>query len=167
MFIKETLKLRAGNSILLEDTELIINNAIYGLVGINGSGKTTLLNYIQNKYNSVYIKQILNNSNESIENIVISVNTKLIDLMTKVKEAYESGYDNKISDAEKSLSDEYDIDKEKAVIRRLLKGLGFNDFQISINSLSGGQQMKINLAGALYMMSEHKCNKRNRVYNGY
>ena len=155
MFAKEIITLRAGNLTLLDNTELCINSgSVCGLVGCNGSGKTTLLNYIANKYNSVYIKQILENTTKSIEESVISSNEKLCELMKKLDEAYDLGDDDKITDAEKNLYDEYDVDKERAMVRRLLRGLGFTNFSTPINSLSGGQQMKINLARALYMMAD-------------
>jgi ATP-binding cassette subfamily F protein 3 len=157
MLIREiSFRLQVGTKILLNTTELAINtHSKYGLVGANGSGKTSLINYVSNNYSAVYVGQILENNDTSLLETVLSGNKRLLELRTCLKHAYSADDDDLITEALQKLTDEYDIDREMALVKKILKGLGFGDFEMNIKLLSGGQQVKINLAKALYMMSDN------------
>ena len=119
---------------LLEDINFQLNKKEkIGLIGRNGSGKSTLLNLI------------LNRLEPDDGKIIISKNYKIGLLEQKIEFSHETVLDEIIS----VLPDERSYESWKG--EKILFGLGFTIEEILLNpkNLSGGNQVKVNLAKLL------------------
>jgi ATP-binding cassette subfamily F protein 1 len=162
-----------GSKELLTDTKCVI--AIghkYGLVGLNGTGKTSLLKFLNEhsnitKYKHLLVSQegITGDKNKTVFDTILESNMELLILHRKFKNLLVEL--NNINDTDES-NPTYDLvfkeytktnekltelewEKEESLIRRILSGLGFKDrMDEPIKNFSGGWQMRVALAAALY-----------------
>lgn len=167
--IVDNFNLTIGKTTIVKDTSIkIVDGRRYGLMGRNGAGKTTLLRAIADKsvIRSSPLIDIFSVDQEldvdmsmSVFDIVFSANKERIALMRRRDEIeilFEKDDNNDLMDEYERVCDDIEAlggDKEKAVITRLLLGLGFStiDQNKSLKSFSGGWQMRASLARALYM----------------
>jgi len=164
------INLQNGGKELLKDTTVTITNGRkYGIIGKNGTGKTTLLNFICLRKNPELLKikdiymvnQEMPSSDKTIYDVVMESNIEINELI-KIKNDLETQLNNdeidddvyeelndKLIDIDKKLY-ELDYDKQESIIKKILHGLGMNDFTSKVNQYSGGWRMRIALACALY-----------------
>ncbi len=167
-----------GVELILKDISFSANYGDrIGLIGKNGAGKTTLFNILSGElsYDSGnvfyaknselgYLKQQseLHSDSTMLEHCykvfedVIQLENQIRDMEHKI-----SKIANEHLDVPKSLLDEYhkmteDFEKQngyaiKSHVKGVLNGLGFkeSDFNRQINSLSGGQRARLNIARLL------------------
>ena len=164
---------------VIEDISFTINdNERIGLIGLNGAGKTTLFNILTGELEHdsgdiiipknkrvAYLKQ--NTKIESdktiyeemltmFEHIIgMENNIRQLELeISKFTEHDEDGVLEELMNQYTNLNEKFieaDGYSYKSLIRGVLKGLGFNDedFDKSINVLSGGQKTRVMLAKLL------------------
>jgi ATP-binding cassette subfamily F protein 3 len=148
MLIFRDLKLSFGQKTLFENVELqLYKNQIVGLVGQNGAGKTSLFKLILNQLipdagdvilnkdiKIGYVEQELINQEQNIVEYILSSHPLIINHDIDIPEYYTL-----IPKAEK-----------------LLINLGFSmgELRQNLSSFSGGWQMRINLAKALFKPSD-------------
>ncbi len=168
-----------GIDVILKDVTFNVNDGEkIGLIGANGAGKSTLFKiltsqleydsgelFIDKSKNLGYLSQSLSlESNNTIYDELLSIFKTLVDmelrlhdLELKMNEPYDASkedYHNKIIRDYTTLTELYDNRggyTYKAEISRVLRGLGFteNDFNKSINILSGGQKTRVALCKLL------------------
>ena len=164
------VNLQAGGKELLKDTNVTITNGKkYGIIGKNGTGKTTLLNYINSRKNPELLKlkdiymvnQEIPSSEKTIYEVVLDSNIEINELLKKklfldkelenedIDEEKLDELNNQIMEVEKNLL-ELEYDKQESTIKKILCGLGFDNFDSKVNQYSGGWRMRIALACALY-----------------
>lgn len=143
-----------------------------GLIGANGSGKTTLFNILTNEISkdggdifkptnvSVgYLKQQLSiDSEKTIYEHCVEVFSGVLALEKKLRELEKKMADPSLLEDLDSIMKEYTITNDKfeknsgysykSEINGALKGLGFeeDDFDKKVNTLSGGQKARVELA---------------------
>jgi ATP-binding cassette subfamily F protein 1 len=153
---------------LFEDSSLTLSyGQRYGLIGKNGYGKSSLLKQFKNicnedKIRILYVEQELILDNRTPVQYILDSNVKLkyyqdqVDMITELIEQDQSDYNeelfNKLADAENDLAS-FNPDKEEALIKKILFGLGFNNIMLEKETclFSGGWQMRISLARSLYL----------------
>lgn len=161
-------------SILKDITFKIENNEKIAIVGVNGAGKSTLMRIIsdQESFDSGdiykakgttigYLTQESNlHLNETIYSEMIKVFEPIILMENRLRELESQMSQTQQLD---SIMKEYDelthrfseLDgySYQSRIKGVLKGLGFNesDFNLSIQSLSGGQKTRVSLAKLLLL----------------
>ena len=161
-------------SILKDITFKIENNEKIAIVGVNGAGKSTLMRIIsdQESFDSGdiykakgttigYLTQESNlHLNETIHSEMIKVFEPIILMENRMREL-----ESQMSQAQQldTIMKEYDelthrfseLDgySYQSRIKGVLKGLGFNesDFNLTIQSLSGGQKTRVSLAKLLLL----------------
>ena len=165
-----------GKKLLINSKLSLSKGSIYGLVGKNGSGKSSLLKKLIElkptcsdsiKMSTLYVEQEINLDDRFPVDFVIDSNYKQkkyqyeFDKLNKILESddidkmdcdeYEL-ISTKIRELSKNLS-VWNIDLERGKVIKILLGLGFteNDLVKSSNIFSGGWQMRISLARALYL----------------
>ena len=134
----------------------------YGLVGKNGIGKSSLLQQLssicdQDKLRILYVEQDLVFDERNPVQYILDSNIKLkhyqdeVDLLNELIETDENAYERLI-EAERNLSS-YKPEKEEALIKKILSGLGFNQHTMKqeSNIFSGGYKMRIGIARGLYL----------------
>lgn len=175
----DNFTLQVSNKILLNNTKLIISQSNkYGIIGKNAIGKSTLLNYINNKNKGIpknldiYMvnQEFKFDKNKSVFETVIAANTLRTEILLQIKTLEEiinqQELNNelnaivnqeKINDLHNKLNDLYDklnnFHKEESLVRSILHGLGIEkgNQDKPVSYFSGGWQMRISLACALYM----------------
>lgn len=167
MIFNENVNL-SFSKILINDTNISIQkNKKYCIIGSNGSGKTTLLNYLYTKlkdnYNITYVLQSISiNDNCSILEYMLKTDDKLYLLYDKNKK-YEQMISNNIELSDNEYNDYRNISNELKIqniskyiskIKKILNGLGFNNFDLNVSILSGGQHCKLELSKALLINPE-------------
>ena len=169
---------------IIENISLTVNdNEKIGLIGLNGAGKTTLFNILTENLEPdagaiykargkrlSYLKQNTTiDTDKSIMDEMLTIYEAIIKLEEKIHELNHkiSGFTENDDQSElKSLMEAYAEMNEKfeeadgygfkSKIKGVLKGLGFseNEFDKSINKLSGGQKSRVMLAKLLLENSE-------------
>ena len=162
------------NQILSDVSFHIEEKEKIAIVGINGSGKTTLLKIIMGNESAdegqvvvakdTSIGYLSQHQDISFDNTIYAemLETKryLIDMEEKIRSLendmkHATGEElEKIMNTYNKLSTQYDHENGyayKSEVTGVLKGLGFNeaDYQRHINSLSGGQRMRVALGKLL------------------
>ena len=153
---------------LFEDSSLVLSyGQRYGLIGKNGYGKSSLLKQFKhicddNKLRILYVDQELVLDERNALQFILDSNIKLKYYQDQVSflneelekaepELVEEIY-SKLEEAETMLAS-FNPEKEEALIKKILYGLGFNNDMINQESrlFSGGWQMRVSLARALYL----------------
>ena len=128
------------NKILFDDVDFSVNeNEKVGLIGINGTGKSTLL-------------RLIAGLDEPDKGTIIKGNNVHIRYLPQ-NPVFESGstiYDYVIAQ-NKSAENEWTIDGDAKAI---LNKLGFDRYDISVDSLSGGEKKRVALCGVLLAKAE-------------
>ncbi len=161
------------DSLLFEDVSFEIRDKDrIGLVGVNGSGKTTLFKMITGlerpDEGAVYkskeaavstMDQALDNSSLSLFDYTLYIFRRLIDIERELDEVslkieQNSGDIESLIQRQHALSSQYELMggfTYRSRTRSTLKGLGFKDeeFGQGINTMSGGQRNKAQLAKVL------------------
>lgn len=168
-----------GINVILENVTFSINEGDkIGLIGPNGAGKSTLFKILTNQldYDSGelfidknkklgYLSQHLSlDSNNTIYEEMLSVFNEIIDLENKIVDLemkLNEPYDASKADYHDKIIKDYALYTElynnrggytyKGDISKVLKGLGFteDDYNKSINILSGGQKTRVALCKLL------------------
>lgn len=163
----ENITVQIANKILLENASAQIpDGEKLGIVGHNGCGKTTLFKvlkeelevsqgevFIPSKQFKAFVEQEIEEEDlhKSILNYVLDKDKRLKTLKENEKTATPS-----------DLSEIYEqlhlieADSAEARTAEILKGLGFNNEDLTrpVKDFSGGWQMRLNLAGALFQYSD-------------
>lgn len=169
-----------GGKTLLEDASLRINfGRRYVLIGRNGIGKTTLLNHISRKelegipkhLQILHVQQeVIANSSPLLEE-VLKCDVERAQLLEENKEISRKLDENhRLNNMTKDEVDkctqrmvklgerlqQIGVDESEINARKILKGLGFSDKDMSkpTNQFSGGWRMRISLAKALFVQPD-------------
>lgn len=167
-----------GIDLILKDISFTVNTGDkVGLIGKNGAGKSTLFKvltgqipydegniYISKNLNIGYLKQDLIFDSEKtifdecllVFDFLIKMEEEIRSLEKRISEHsdHESNEFKRLMNNYSNLMDEFN-DKNgygyKSEIRGVLKGLGFSDedFEKSVDKLSGGQKSRLNIAKLL------------------
>jgi ATP-binding cassette subfamily F protein 1 len=155
--------LKVPGKTLLHDTTIKLSESCkYGLVGLNGSGKTTLLKALIGlqpfqEGNTLLVEQELPNEDASVYDYVWSSNTELAECVEKFENLDEDADDYiEMYEGLQTELDGLEYQKQKSIISKILKGLGFNAQSQTkkITHFSGGWRMRIALAKALYIQPD-------------
>jgi len=166
-----------GTDVILEDINFLIEaNDKIGLVGLNGAGKSTLLKILAGKIpcdsGNIFMDKGLKigylsqgatfESNTTIKEALSSIFIELQSQEKKLRELEISMSTPKVYQDEKRLNDlmqQYAILFEdfkskggfeiQSRIRGVIRGLGFDDENIPISTLSGGQKTRLALGRVL------------------
>jgi ATP-binding cassette subfamily F protein 3 len=148
MLLLRDLKLSFGQKLLFEKVNLqLYKNQVVGLVGQNGAGKTSLFKLILN--------QLFADSGDILlsKDIDIGyVEQEFVDLEQNIVQ-YILATHPLIINYEVDLPEYYSLQPK---VEKLLINLGFNqnDLDKPLKSFSGGWQMRVNLAKALFKPSD-------------
>ena len=163
----QDFKLTINGKLLFENSSIsLVYGNCYGLIGKNGCGKSTLLKQFNkicdtDKIKILYLDQELVLDDRTPLQYILDSNIKikiLQERITLIEEQIEEQYNdeldlnNELNQAQQELYS-YNPDKEQALIKKILFGLGFTNETIeqSCNLFSGGWQMRISLARSLYL----------------
>lgn len=170
-----------GKTILDNITFSVSDKDKIDIVGDNGCGKSTLFNLITKEITpddgninfskninfSIMHQNISYESKNSVYNEVLSVFKNLIDLEKDLRNLEVKMGDSSLS--EENIKEVFDLYEKKRLefekkdgysynskVRGVLLGLGFSqdDFEKSVNNLSGGQKTRLNLAKILLKPSD-------------
>ena len=170
-----------GKTILDNITFSVSDKDKIGIVGDNGCGKSTLFNLITKEITpddgninfskninfSIMHQNISYESKNSVYNEVLSVFKNSIDLEKDLRNLEVKMGDSSLS--EENIKEVFDLYEKKRLefekkdgysynskVRGVLLGLGFSqdDFEKSVNNLSGGQKTRLNLAKILLKPSD-------------
>lgn len=176
--VLNSFNLNINNIELIGDSNLAISSkTIYGLIGENGIGKTTLLKAINNLVMSLdnsilknyilYIEQEVILDERNIINYILDSNKKYLYYIEKLNhinniinsDEFLNFNEDEINDLITTQTDinllieSWNEGYEKHKIKNLLLKLGFSvdDYEKETRLFSGGWQMRISLARALYL----------------
>jgi ATP-binding cassette subfamily F protein 1 len=152
---------------LFENSSLVLSyGQIYGLIGKNGYGKTSLVKQLptvcnDEKLRILYVEQELALDNRNPIEFVFDSNVKMKQLEDEVKllneendksDDYTEELFIRLQEAEERLAS-YNPEKEISIIKKILHGLQFTEEMMNqpTTIFSGGWQMRISLARALYL----------------
>lgn len=149
-----SIDIRVPGTILIANSELkIAQQQRYGLVGYNGSGKTTLLKHVHSQLSQyvLYVDQEVSATNKSVFHTVLEANAMRENLFNKLKDTSQLSLEQYNQVHEELVA--IDAYKDKAIVRKLLYGLGFTleEQEYPTHKFSGGWRMRISLAKALYI----------------
>lgn len=163
------LSFSRGGKILFENANLtIFPQKKVGLVGSNGSGKSSFFSLLlhndlpdngdirmPDKYIVAHVEQEISNQQESIINYVLQGDSQLFNVLNRIKQVEQDSDHSDLVNLYAQLDNlgGYNA-RHKGEI--LLAGLGFKATQMEdkVASLSGGWQMRLNLARALMCPSD-------------
>jgi ATP-binding cassette subfamily F protein 1 len=157
---------------LIKGSDISLNSrTIYGLIGRNGFGKSSLLRKLVElkqdkthtmKISTLYVEQEITLDDRIPVDFILDSNYKLrnaqneLEEFTQLMESDDSDdyefFHNKFSELSE-IVDNWNPDMETSKISKILIGLGFSKSDLSRPScvFSGGWQMRISLARALYL----------------
>ncbi len=159
----EDVTVQIGFQELLSHVQLFVpDGAKVGIVGSNGCGKSTLFKVLTGKMEAIgdveissfdrlaYVEQEIENPYLSVKEYVLQKDKYLL----KAKQVYENASDTEKAEAYEEVK-RLGAETVDARISSVLKGLGFKeeDFVKPVSDFSGGWQMRLNLAGALFQPS--------------
>lgn len=159
--------LSINDKTLFDNSSLVLSHGqIYGLIGKNGYGKTSLIKQLpticdNDKLKILYVEQEFLFDDRNPVEFIFDSNIKLkryedeVKLLNEQNDKileYNEELFNKLQDAENKLLS-YNPEKEISIIKKILHGLQFTDIMMNqpTNIFSGGWQMRISLARALYL----------------
>lgn len=166
--IKDLSFSRGGKTLFENATLTIYPQKRVGLIGPNGSGKSSLFSLLlhnelpdsgnlrmPDKYIIAHVEQEISNLQESIINYVLQGDSQLFAVLQQITQAEQEDNHSGLANLYAHLENlgGYNA-RYKAEI--LLAGLGFKVSQLEdkVASLSGGWQMRLNLARALMSPSD-------------
>lgn len=165
MLLFDKISLYQADTCLLQDASVFLKAGWkIGLIGENGSGKSTLLGVIQNKLQISSGKfetsgnliisamhQEFDNTNISILQAVLSANAEFVYLQKEIERAQKNQDLIQLTTALEKF-DNIDGWKQESQACELLRGLGFKDadFERKLKEFSGGWQIRVALAMALF-----------------
>ena len=159
----EDVSVQIGFQELLSHAQLFVpDGAKVGIVGSNGCGKSTLFKVLTGKMEAVgdveissfdrlaYVEQEIENPHLKVKEYVLQKDKYLL----KAQAFYENAPDAEKAEAYEDVK-RLGGETVDARISSVLKGLGFKeeDFEKPVSDFSGGWQMRLNLAGALFQPS--------------
>ena len=160
-----------GKELIKNSNINLTSGTIYGLIGRNGFGKSSLLKKLVElkqdkthtmKISTLYVEQEITLDDRIPVDFILDSNYKLknaqdeLDKFTQLMELDDSNdyefFHNKLSEFSEII-DNWEPEKEKSKISKILIGLGFTKTDLDKPSyvFSGGWQMRISLARALYL----------------
>lgn len=163
----DNITVQIANKILLENASAQIpDGEKLGIVGHNGCGKTTLFKvlaekhevsqgqvFIPQKHFKAFVEQEIKaeDLHKSILNYVLDKDKRL----KALKEKAQTAAPEELPEIFEQLR-LIEADSAEARTSEILKGLGFNqeDLTKPVKDFSGGWQMRLNLAGALFQYSD-------------
>ncbi len=166
MLTISNLTYKIGARTILEDCNVsVMDGWKVGIVGLNGAGKSTLFKLIagdltpdggtigkSENQRLGMVRQDVEDTESSLIDLVLAANEVMADLWKRTETESDP---NKIADIYQQLSD-MDAYSAPSKAARLLTGLGFKEHQLSepFASFSGGWQMRVVLAAALFVEPE-------------